>query len=63
MTMKKVTSIRHKYNKYKMCLNITMVIGISNMKKLINTEAELKKSIAYKKSIMLRCSHNFSLAV
>ena len=51
----------HKYTKYKMCLN-TMVICIkqhlcyiwsSIHEKLSNTEAELKKSVAYKKSVYL----------
>ena len=37
---------RHKYTKYKMCLSI--MIG---MKNLSNTEAELKRSVAYKKRV------------
>ena len=49
----------HVYSKYKMCLSIMMVISLSNtsatvaaqfMKKLSNTEAELRKSFAYKKT-------------
>ena len=49
-----------KYTKYKMCLCIMMVICIKQhlsnfevqfMKKLSNTEAQLKKSVAYKKSV------------
>ena len=51
----------HKYTKYKMCLSIVMVIynkqHLSNIwssvhEKLSNTEAELKKSVAYKKSVV-----------
>ena len=50
----------HRYTKYKMCLIIMMVIDIkqhlsniwsSIQEKLSNTEAELKKSVAYKKSV------------
>ena len=50
------------YTKYKMCLSMMMVICISNakatfeaqyMKKLSNTEAEMKKSVAYKKKRVL----------
>ena len=43
----------HNYTKYKMCLSIMMFICIkqSLMKKLSNTEAELKKSVAYKKRV------------
>ena len=53
----------HKYSKYKKCLTMMMLIYIkqhqSNIfqvqfkKKLSNTEAELKKSVAYKKSVYL----------
>ena len=50
----------HKSAKYKMCLIIMMVRGIkqhlskiwsSNQKKWSNTEAELEKAVAYKKSV------------
>ena len=50
----------HKYTKYKVCLSIMTVICIKQhlatfaaqfMKKLSSTEAELKKSVAYKKSV------------
>ena len=50
----------HKCTKDKMCLNIIVVICINitqatfeaqSMKKLSNTEAELEKSVAYKKSM------------
>ena len=50
----------HRYTKYKMCLIIMMVIDIkqhlsniwsSIQEKLSNTEAELKKIVAYKKSV------------
>ena len=50
----------HKYTKYKMCLSIMMATCIkqhlSNIwssihEKVNNTEAELKKSVTYKKSI------------
>ena len=51
-----------KYTKYEMCLGIMMVVistkqHLSNsfeaqfMKKLSNTDAELEKSVAYKKSV------------
>ena len=49
----------HKYTKYKMCLNIMMVICIKQhlskfeaqfLKKISNTEVELKKSVAYEKA-------------
>ena len=52
-----------KYTKYKMCLGIMMVICIaqhlSNIQssiheKLSNTDAQLKKSVAYKKVCILR---------
>ena len=40
----------HIYSKYKNCLIMTMLIRIKQlMKKVSNTEAELKKSVAYKK--------------
>ena len=45
-----------KYTKYKMCLNIMMVLSktqatfeVQFMKKLSNTEAEMKKSVPYEK--------------
>ena len=50
----------HKYTKYKMCLSIVMAIVVNNthatfeaqfMKMLSNTEADLKKSVVYKKSV------------
>ena len=49
-----------KYTKYKLCLSIMMVYVSSDsqatfeahfMKKLSSAEAELKKSVAYKKSV------------
>ena len=53
----------HKYSKYKKCLTMMMLIYIkqhqSNIfqvqfkKKLSKTEAELKKSVAYKKNVCL----------
>ena len=52
------TRLKHgpKYTKYKMCLKIKMVLSntkarfkVQFMKKLSNTEAELKKSVAYEK--------------
>ena len=51
-----------KYTKYKMCCSIMMVICIKQylslfeaqfIKKLSNTEAEFKKSVAYKKKRVL----------
>ena len=54
-----------KYTKYKMCLSIMMVICIkqhlSNMKNLSNTEAELEKSVAYKKNVYFRFFSIFTL--
>ena len=54
------TRSRHgdKYSKYKKCFSMIMLICVkrhlsSIMKKLSNTEAELKKSVAYKKSVCL----------
>ena len=50
----------HKYTKYKMSLSIMMALCIkqhlshilsSISEKLSNTDAELKKSVAYKKSV------------
>ena len=53
----------HKYTKYKMCLSMVMLIKqhlstyatfeAQFMKKLSSTEAELKKSVGYKKSVHL----------
>ena len=47
----------HKHRKYKKCLNMMMLMYVEYiytleaqfMRKLNNTEAELKKSVAYKK--------------
>ena len=39
----------HKYSEYKKCLYVMMLICIKQH--LSNTEAELKKSVAYKKSV------------
>ena len=55
----------HKYTKYKMCLIIMMVISIKQHLSNIwisiheifnNTEAQLKKSVAYKKKACYRLS-------
>ena len=52
----------HKYTKHKVCLSILMVICIkkhlsiilsSIQEKLSNTEAELKKSVAYEKKMCI----------
>ena len=42
----------HKYTKYKICLNIVLVLCIKQH--LSNTESEFKKSVAYKKSVIQR---------
>ena len=54
----------HKYSEYKKCLSMMMLVCIKQrlrafeaqfMQKLSNTEAELKKSVAYKKKAFIWC--------
>ena len=41
----------HKCSKYKKCLSMMLIcIKLKHLKKLSNTKAELKKSVAYKKA-------------
>ena len=61
MKMKKITQIRYKQNQAQSQTQIYYILNVSEyddasifkaqiMKKLSNTEAELKKSVAYKKN-------------
>ena len=52
----------HKYSKYKKYLSMMILICIKQfMKTLSNTEAELKKSVAYKKSVYFSETRNLTL--
>ena len=42
----------YKYSKYKNCLGVMVLICVKQiMRKLSNTQAELKKSVTYRKSL------------
>ena len=54
------TTYGHKYSKYKKCFSMMMLIYYF-MKKLNNTEAELKKNVTYKKSVYFKPFSNVNM--